>query len=81
MNTDRQSALQAALSLPPAERASLAAEIWDSLAAEPASGAAVTLTEAQERELDRCWQAYQADPAAGDDWATVRARVEGTRTE
>lgn len=73
---DRQTMLNAAMTLPPDERASLVKDIWDSLANQPDG---IKLTQAQEAELERCWQAYLADPKAGDDWATVRARITGQR--
>lgn len=72
----RKEMLDAAKTLPPDERADLVKDIWDSLAAHPET---VKLTEAQERELDQCWQEYQANPTAGDDWATTKARILGRR--
>ena len=73
----RHMVLEAAKALPADERANLVRDIWDSLVDSPEP---VKLNEAQERELERCYQAYLADPGAGDDWETVRARVErGTR--
>lgn len=68
----RQAVLEAAIALPPEERAGLVKDIWDSLAA---SDEPVRLTDAQERELEQCWQEYLANPAAGDDWATTKARI------
>jgi len=69
---NRQAVLDAALTLPPEERADLVKEIWDSLARDPG---ALKLTPAQEAELERCWQAYLADPKAGEDWATTKGRA------
>ena len=73
---NRQTMLDAALTLPPGERADLVKDIWDSLATDPA---ALKLTKAQERELERCWQDYLANPKAGDDWPTTKARILGRR--
>lgn len=73
---NRDKMLEAALTLPPDERADLVKEIWDSLATHRE---AVRLTEAQEQELERCWQAYLANPKAGDDWSTTKARILGRR--
>ncbi len=71
---NRQTILDAALTLPPQERADLVKDIWDSLANNPE---ALKLTPAQEQELDRCWDAYLADPKAGDDWPAVKAGILG----
>ena len=65
---DREAMLHAAMTLPPDERSELVKDIWDSLAAE-ADG--VRLSEAQEAELERCWQAYLANPKAGNDWGDL----------
>ena len=72
----RQTMLEAALTLPPGERAGLVKDIWDSLATDPD---ALKLTKAQERELEHCWQEYLANPKAGDDWTTTKARILGRR--
>jgi putative addiction module component (TIGR02574 family) len=70
----REMVLRAAKSLPSDEQAQLVREIWDSLAE---SGEPVRLSEAQERELERCYQAHLADPKEGKDWDEVRAEIEG----
>ena len=72
----RKAMLDAAMTLPPDERADLVKEIWDSIATH---AEAVRLTDAQVRELELCWQEYEANPAAGDDWATTKARILGRR--
>ena len=72
----RRAMLDAAMTLPPDERADLVKEIWDSLAMHRE---AVKLTESQEEELEQCWREYQVDPTAGDDWATTKARIVGRR--
>ena len=68
--------VQDVLSLPAAERLQLVEEIWDSLAAEPAS---VPVTEAQRRELDRRVRAYRQNPQAGSTWEQVKARIRRSR--
>jgi putative addiction module component (TIGR02574 family) len=72
MILSRKNMLDAALTLPPQERADLVKEIWDSLADDAQE---LKLTAAQEQELERCWQAYLADPKAGSAWPGVRGRV------
>ncbi len=74
---DRKMVLDAALTLPPRERADLVKEIWDSLGENPQT---IELTKAQEQELDRCWKAYLADPRGGQDWATTKARILGRKS-
>jgi putative addiction module component (TIGR02574 family) len=56
-----------------AERIQLAEELWDSVAAETGE---LPMTEAQVAELDRRLAALALDPAAGEPWEVVRARVE-----
>lgn len=70
----RDMVLEVARTLPPQERAELVRDIWDSLADESAT---LRLSDAQEAELQRCWQEYLANPKAGDDWATTKARILG----
>lgn len=60
------------LKLPVAERIRLVEAIWDSIAAVPE---AVELSDAQRRELDRRWEAYEKNPSSGAPWADVRARI------
>jgi putative addiction module component (TIGR02574 family) len=57
-----------------AERILLVEELWDSIAATPES---VTLSEAQERDLQRRLDAYRDDPRAGSPWEEVKARFQG----
>ena len=56
-----------------AERIQLAEDLWDSVAAETGE---LPLSEAQVAELDRRLTALARDPAAGEPWGVVRARVE-----
>ena len=56
-----------------AERIQLAEELWDSVAAETGE---LPMTEAQVAELDRRLAALALDPAAGEPWEVVRARLE-----
>ena len=60
------------LKLPVAERIRIVEAIWDSIAAVPE---AVELSQAQREELDRRWDAFERDPAAGSPWAEVRTRI------
>ena len=60
------------LSLSVSERILLVETIWDSIAAVPE---AVTLTDAQRRELDARLEAYHRDPAAGSPWDMVKTRI------
>ena len=60
------------LKLPVAERIRLVEAIWESIAAVPDS---LKLSEAQRKELDRRWEAYEKDPSAGAPWAEVRSRI------
>lgn len=70
---DRALILNAALSLSADQRASLVKEIWDSLVQCPDQ---VLLSPAQDRELERCWQAYQSQPTAGKPWSAIRRKLE-----
>lgn len=71
--TDRALILNAALSLSADQRAGLVKDIWDSLVQRPEQ---IALSPAQERELDRCWQAYQSQPKAGKPWSAMRRKLE-----
>jgi putative addiction module component (TIGR02574 family) len=64
------------LTLSVAERILLVEEIWDSIVRFPE---ALELTEAQRRELDARFDAYQKDPAAGSSWEAAKARIAGSR--
>ena len=55
------------------ERNQLAEDLWDSVAAETGG---LPLTAAQQAELDRRLADLEHDPAAGESWETVRARIE-----
>jgi len=56
-----------------AERIQLAADLWDSVAAETGE---LLLTEAQAAELDRRLAELERDPGSGESWPVVRARIE-----
>jgi putative addiction module component (TIGR02574 family) len=58
--------------LSPAERIQLAEDLWDSL---PPESDMPELTAAQRAELDRRLVEYERDPAGGEPWETVRARL------
>lgn len=58
--------------LPIEERLRLVEDIWESIRTE---SDALPLTPAQRDELQRRLAAHHADPAAGDDLATVLARI------
>jgi putative addiction module component (TIGR02574 family) len=64
------------LNLSVAERIELIGDLWDSLAEVPE---AVTLTEAQQAELDRRLDAHREDPTAGAPWPVLRARIDKRR--
>jgi putative addiction module component (TIGR02574 family) len=55
--------------LPIAERIELAQELWESVLDHPE---ALPLTEAQKAELERRWQALEADPDAGQSWESLK---------
>ena len=57
-----------------AERIQLAEDLWDSVAAETGE---LPLTEAQQVELERRIADFERDPAAGEPWEVVRARIAG----
>ena len=61
--------------LPIEERLRLVEDLWESIHDE---SDALPLTAAQRDELERRLAAHRADPAAGDDLATVLARIRGT---
>jgi putative addiction module component (TIGR02574 family) len=60
------------LRLPVSERLKLAEEIWESIRAHPDE---LPVTQAQRAELDRRLKAHRADPAAGEESATVLERI------
>jgi putative addiction module component (TIGR02574 family) len=60
------------LTLSPAERIQLVEDIWDSIVTMPE---ALTLSDAQRKELDARLAAYAADPHAGSPWKTVLSRI------
>lgn len=60
------------LKLSVAERILLVEDIWDSIAELPEE---LTLSEAQQQELDRRLEAYHKNPEAGSPWAEVRERI------
>ncbi len=61
-----------------AERIQLAEDLWDSVAAETGE---LPLTEAQKAELERRLADFERDPAAGEPWEVVRARIERRLSE
>jgi putative addiction module component (TIGR02574 family) len=56
-----------------AERIIVVEQIWDGIAAEQE---ALTLTPAQEAELDRRLESYRQSPTAGASWEEVKARIQ-----
>lgn len=56
-----------------AERILLVQELWDSIAGTPE---AVTLTDAQKRDLERRLEAYGDDPKSGSPWEEVKDRLQ-----
>jgi putative addiction module component (TIGR02574 family) len=57
-----------------AERILLVEELWDSIAATPE---AVTLSNAQQQDLERRLDAYGDNPEAGSSWEDVKTRLQG----
>jgi putative addiction module component (TIGR02574 family) len=60
------------LKLSVAERILLVEDIWDSIAELPEE---LTLSEAQQQELDCRLEAYHQNPEVGSPWAEVRERI------
>ena len=60
--------------LSPAERILLAAELWDSVTAEPGIP---LLTDAHHADLQRRLEEYRDDPLAGSPWEEVKSRLLG----
>jgi putative addiction module component (TIGR02574 family) len=60
-----------------AERILLVEELWDSIAATPE---AVSLTDSQQRDLQRRLDAYRDNPQAGSPWEEVKTRLQGHRS-
>jgi putative addiction module component (TIGR02574 family) len=56
-----------------ADRVRIAEALWQSAWDEQAD---LPITAEQREELDRRLADYDANPSAGDDWSTVRARLE-----
>jgi putative addiction module component (TIGR02574 family) len=61
------------LNLSVTERILLVEDIWDSIAEIPEE---VSLTKAQEQELDLRLDAHHRDPHAGSPWSEVRERIQ-----
>ena len=59
-----------------AERVQLAEDIWDSIAADPAS---LPITEAQKLELDRRLSTFEAEPSRTEPWSEIRGRLDQQR--
>ncbi|MGB3200413.1 MAG: addiction module protein [Nodosilinea sp.] len=55
-----------------AERIQLAEDLWDSILDNQEE---LTLSKAQEQELDRRLEQYQQDPTAGSTWEEVKQRL------
>lgn len=64
------------LKLSVSESMLLVEDIGDSIAEAPEE---ITLSEAQERELDARLDAYHRNPAEGSPWAAVRDRIRARR--
>ncbi|HEX7137876.1 MAG TPA: addiction module protein [Vicinamibacterales bacterium] len=62
------------LELPADTRVQIAQEIWESVAAHPEG---VALTPAQCEELERRWRALQESPDAGEEWESLRTKLQG----
>ncbi|QIR39738.1 addiction module protein [Tolypothrix sp. PCC 7910] len=55
-----------------AERIQLAEDLWDSILEQQEQ---LTLSEAQQQELDRRLESYQKNPANGSSWEEVKKRL------
>lgn len=55
--------------LPIAERIELAQALWESVIEHPE---ALPLTDAHKAELDRRWQAMEANPGEGESWDALK---------
>lgn len=55
------------------ERIQLVEDIWDSIVECPD---AVSLTESQKNELEKCLDEYHRDPNVGSPWSMVRERIQ-----
>lgn len=64
------------LKLSVSERILLVEDIWDSIAEAPE---AMSLSKAQEQELEARLDAYHKNPTEGSPWAIVRERVRAAR--
>ena len=69
-------ALNYALSLSIEDRLQLIEGIWDSLATTPE---AISVTDAQRKELARRRRAHARNPSAAKSWGEVRAKLEHRR--
>lgn len=67
--------IKQARSLPVTERLDLIDELIESVESES------SLTSAQKAELDLRYQAYLANPKAGEKWEVVRERIRGSLNE
>lgn len=61
------------LNMSVSERIQLVEDIWDSIAEVPE---AVSLTDAQKRELDNRLDSYHKNPIEGSPWEEVRKRIQ-----
>jgi putative addiction module component (TIGR02574 family) len=60
------------LKLDVSERIQLVEDVWDSIVSVPE---AMSLTEKQQKELDRRLSAYHANPSLGSPWKDVKKRI------
>jgi len=65
--------LEELVKLSPAERIQLAEDLWDSVAADPAS--LPPLSDAERAEVERRLAEHARDPGAATTWEEVRARL------
>jgi putative addiction module component (TIGR02574 family) len=64
------------LALSVSERILLVEDIWDSIAEAPEE---ISLSEAQEQELNARLDAYHEDPTEGSPWTMVKDRIQADR--
>jgi len=61
------------LELPADTRVQIAQQIWESVAEHPET---VALTTAQREELEKRWKALQESPDAGEEWESLRTKLQ-----
>lgn len=62
-----------AMKLSPQERIRIAEALWEST---PAEDGDFQLTDEQQKEMERRYADYEANPGEGSDWQEVLARIE-----